>query len=287
MPITASDPGDEGTEDLSEVLHHVAHDKLKVNRPRIANHPDTREFLELGLQLLRDDFIAYEAADLEGLDHCRLFESLSLARLLQRADEEDAGRATPRKLTQAKFRERWRHKNRYTEDLIAYLFRTEPQKAYMRLVNASVDALIATVSFAELIRQLAAAELEMVLGDPLFGLHAILEVTLPNHARVQEFIRTQEQILLPAWAAVYERIAAAYQLELAPRYTWIDVAVLFNSLINGVLTSARAAGGQVAILTNGDNVLTGGIFAVLPALFGVDSAAAEDLYARTAGQTPA
>jgi hypothetical protein len=157
----------------------------------------------------------------------------------------------------------------------------------MRQVNASVDALIAAVSFGELIRQLAAAEMEMVLADPLFDLHAILEVTLPNHSRVQEFLRAQDQILLPAWAAVYERIAAAYQLELDPRYTWIDVAVLCNSLINGILTSARAAGGHVATLTNGDNILTGGIFTMLPALFGVEPAAAETLYARTAGQDTA
>lgn len=287
MPITASDPHPvEGSDDLAVVLRHVALDKLAVNRPRIANHPDTREFLEAGLQLLREDFIGFEGGELDGIERCRLFESISLSRLLQRIEEDDRHRDRPLLLTQAKYRERWRHKNRYTEDLIAYLFRVAPQLSYMQQVNAAVDALIVTESFAGLVRQLAQAELSMVLDDPLFGLHAIVEVALPNHPRVQEFLHAQQQILLPAWASVYERISVAYGLTLAPRYTWLDLAVLFNSLINGILTTARSSGGKVPILSSGDDVLAGGIFAMLPALFGASTLDFENLYADTTSSVP-
>lgn len=285
MPITASDLHPiEGSDDLTGVLQNVALDRLAVNRPRIANHPDTREFLEAGLQLLRDDFIGYQGGELDGVERCRLFESISLSRLLQRIKEDDQHRDKPLVLTQAKYRERWRHKSRFTEDLIAYLFRVAPQQSYMLQVNGAVDMLIGTESFAGLVRQLAQAELDMVLADPLFGLHAIVEVALPNHPRVQEFLRAQEHILLPAWAAVYERIGTSYQLTLAPRYSWLDVAVLFNSMINGILTTARSSGDKVPTLSNGDNVLTGAIFAMLPALFGAASTLDfENLYATTAG----
>jgi hypothetical protein len=267
MPITASDPDQSGSDDLTDVLRHVALDKLSVNRPRVANHPDTRAFLEVGLQLLREDFIGYEGGEIDGLVRCRLFESISLKRLIDRSRALDESRDKPLMLTQAKHKDRWAHKNRYTEDLIAYMFRTAPQQAYMQMVNGAVDSLIATESFGQVVRRLAEVELDMVLADPLFGLHAIVEVTLPNHPRVQEFLRAQEEILLPAWAAIYERIADAYGLQLSPRYTWLDVAVLFNSMINAVLASARSSGGKVSELSNGDNVLVGAIFTMLPALF--------------------
>jgi hypothetical protein len=280
VPITASCLDDSAEPDeLSGVLQHVALDKLTVNRPRIANHPDTREFLEIGLQLLREDLIGYSGGPLDGVERCRLFEALSSKRIIDRSAANDNHRDSPLLLSVAKFRERWRHKNKYTEDLLAYLFRTAPQEAYMREVKAAVDGLIATVSLGDLVRQLAHAELKMVLADPLFELHAIIEVALPNHPGVQRFLRAQEESLLPAWAEVYERIGMAYGVTLAPDYTWHDVAVLFNHMINGILSAARSAGGRVPVLSNGDNILVGAIFAMLPALFGLSPGEVDQLHA--------
>lgn len=281
MPITASDanPTDD---DLAEVLRLVAQDRLAHNRPRIANSPETRAFLETGLQLLREDLINYRGGELDGVERCRLFESISGKRLVERAEEEDRERTQNGGkmlcLTPARYRERWRHKNLYTEDLLAYLFRVAPQRAYMQQVSSMVDELIATESLGGLIRKLAQAEMEMVVADPLFGLHAIVEVALPNHPRVQEFLRAQEHLLLPAWASVYERIAVAYGLTLRPRHTWLDLAVLLNSLINGILTTSRSMGGTVPVLSNGDSTLAGGIMAMLPSFFD-DAADLESLYA--------
>ena len=94
-------------------------------RAKIANSPETRAFLEIGLLLLRDDLLDHRGPDL--LDEhdagTRLFTGLSQARLIERAEQEDRNEDRPKMLTVGMFRDRWRYKSRYTEDLIAYLMR--------------------------------------------------------------------------------------------------------------------------------------------------------------------
>ena len=112
-------------DDLSAVLTNVAADARPVTRTKIANSPETRAFLDIGLLLLCDDLLDHRGPDLMD-DHdagTRLFAGLSQARLIERAEHEDARREHPRMLTVGMFRDRWRYKSRYTEDLIAYLLR--------------------------------------------------------------------------------------------------------------------------------------------------------------------
>src|ERR1700754_4795801 len=55
-------------DNLSAVLANVAADARTSTRERIANSPETREFLEIGLLLLRDDLLDHRGPDLQD-DH--------------------------------------------------------------------------------------------------------------------------------------------------------------------------------------------------------------------------
>ncbi|MCE7008357.1 hypothetical protein LWC34_36930 [Kibdelosporangium philippinense] len=236
--------------DLSDVLHHIALAAWAETRVRIANSPETRRFLELGLGLLREDLLRHTGPVIDGGDKSRLFDAVSRERILARDESLSANM----------FRRRWNLKNHYTEDLIAYLFRLGPQHERLDAMDAAADQLMTSVSFGELVRTLSAAALDQAKTDELSPLRMIFEVALPSHPRVREFAAAQQELLLPRWAGIYERVATAYRLELAPGRTWTDVALIFNTLLHGALVLRGHK------LSSGEDVLLGGILATLSSL---------------------
>jgi hypothetical protein len=264
MAVTAGvQDFDADDEDLSVTLRHVGKDKLLPARARLANTPETRAFLELGLGLLIADLVDHTGPDFEQGLRSPLFESLSRQRILALAGQTDV--TQPLHLSDNMFRNRWTHKNDYTEDLIAYLFRTGPQERHIEEMREAAAELIKDASLGDLVRSLAAAEMAAITADPLSAVQAIVQAALPSHPRVQEFARAQYDFLLPLWAQLYEEVTAAYGLTLVDRYTWSDVALLFNSVAESAFLRRRAEG-QEPQLTSGDGVLVGAIFVMLPTL---------------------
>jgi hypothetical protein len=254
-------------DDLSSVLSNVAADARTATRHKIANSAETRAFLEVGLLLLRDDLLEHPGPDLLD-DHdagtC-LFAGLSQARLIERAEAESAHDERPKVLTVGMFRDRWRYKSRYTEDVIAYLLRPALIEARIGEMREAVRRVSRETPFLQLVRQLADTAMASTLHDPLWSLQTILWVALPNHPRVQMFLKARYEEWITHWAAIYEELAARYGLELRPDYTWRDVAELFNAVADGARMRARAMG-SVAELSSGENVLIGAIHTMMPGL---------------------
>ena len=248
-------------EDLTSTLRYIGMNMLAKTRAKLANSPETREFLDMGLALLRTDLLEHTGADLMQGVHSRLFESLSRQRIIALAEEHDSEKT--RFLGENMFRHRWARKDFYTADLIAYLFRVRPQERHFEEIAEAGRALMKEASFGRLVRFLAEAEMETVTNDPLSNLQAILQTALPKHPRVQEFSRAQYEYLLPRWAQLYEEVAATYGLSLADGYTWGDMALLFNSVVKQAVLRARAEEGPPR-LSNGEEVLVGAIFAMVP-----------------------
>lgn len=259
---------DELMDDLCGVLVNVAADARPLTRSKIANSDETRAFLEVGLTLLRDDLLDHRGPDLLADDDAgtRLFAGLSQARLIERAEREDAGSVRPQMLTVGMFRDRWRYKTRYTEDLIAYLMRPALIEQTMRQLTVAAASVPAEASFSVLVQRVSAAVMAQTLEDPLWALQTIVWVALPNHPRVREFLELRYQQWTEDWARIYEQLACRYDLELRPGYTWLDVAELFNSVADGARLRAQGIG-SVARLSSGDDVLVGAIHAMMPGLF--------------------
>lgn len=263
MPVTAGAHSADADEDLSATLHHIGKDKLLPARLKLANSPPTRAFLELGIELLKTDLVEHTGPDFEQGLRSRLFESLSRSRILALAQERDS--SGTERLGDTMFRNRWNHKNDYTEDLIAYLFRTGPQERHIEEMAEAARKLIRHSSLGDLVRAVAAVEMTAITEDSLSAVQAIVQAALPSHPRVQEFARAQYDFLLPRWARLYEEITAAYGLELAEGFTWDDVALLFNSIAESAFLRMRVEG-QEPRLANGEGVLVGAIFVMLRVL---------------------
>jgi hypothetical protein len=263
MAVTASADSPDLDEDLSGTLRYIGMNMLSKTRAKLANSSETREFLDLGLTLLQADLLEHTGPDIERGIHSRLFESLSRERIMSLAEERDTD--DRRLLGVNMFRHRWARKDFYTEDLIAYLFRFGPQERHLREMTEAAHALMRKESFGRLIRALAAAETEAITTDPYATLQAILQTALPKHPRVQEFIRAQYEYLLPHWAQLYEEVGCSYGLDLSAGYTWNDLALLFNSVVEGVVFRARAMG-STPTLSSGEDILAGAILVMVPTL---------------------
>ncbi|WP_433502078.1 hypothetical protein ACQP04_19955 [Pseudonocardia halophobica] len=255
-------------EDLSTILSNVAADARPTTRTKIANSPETRAFLEIGLHLLRDDLLDHRGPDM--LDEhdagTRLFAGLSQARLIERADQIAAGEDRPTMLTVGMFRDRWRYKSRYTEDLIAYLMRPSLTERTMNELREAALNLPAGLPFPQLARYLADAVMSATMRDPLWSLQTIVWVALPNHPRVQRYLKARYEQWIAAWASTYEQLAARYDLRLRPGVTWLDVAEMFNAVADGARVRGMAMG-AVASLSSGDSVVVGAVRAMMPTLF--------------------
>ncbi|MET0417866.1 MAG: hypothetical protein ABW022_17800 [Actinoplanes sp.] len=257
-----------GEDNLSAILVNVAADARPATRVKIANSAETRAFLDIGLLLLRDDLLNHRGPDLlDDHDHgtC-LFVGLSQARLIERAEHEDVQADKPKVLTVGMFRDRWRYKSRYTEDLISYLFRPALLEQYMADMRIAATKIAGDTPSPDLIRRLVDAVMATTLNDPLWSLQTILWVALPNHPRIQAFLISRYEQWISHWSAVYQELADSYQLELRPQYTWRDVAELFNAVADGARVRARVMG-SIASLSTGDNVVVGAIHAMMPQLF--------------------
>jgi hypothetical protein len=254
-------------DDLASVLSNVAADARPATRNKIANSAETRAFLEIGLLLLRDDLLDHRGPDMlaEHDAGTRLFTGLSQARLIERSEQQDHQEEQPRMLTVGMFRDRWRYKSRYTEDLIAYLMRPAVLEQTMLAVRQAMGSLPDDIPLPELIRRMADATLASTLDDPNWSLQTIVWVALPNHPRVRTFLKGRYEYWLSQWALLYEDVGRRYGVAMRPGYTWLDLAHLLNTVADGARVRAAALG-SVAALSSGDNVLVGSIYAMLPNL---------------------
>lgn len=264
--------------DLSEVLRHIGAGRLAGTRRKLANSWETRAFLEIGLELLREDLLEYSGPDLDSEDRSRLFESLSRERILGRAaqwQEQDQEKL----LTVNMYRGRWEHKNRFTEDLIAYLFRLAPQQRRLDHFERACLAMMGEVSLGQLVRRLSTAVSTMLVNDQLSALQHSIETALPRHPQVQEFSKAQYDLILPRWAAIYRRIGEAYGFGLRPGTTWDDVAIIFNALTQGYMFKSRSSVDALR-LSSGEDLLAGSILLLIQAM--ADLPDREDLNTRFA-----
>ncbi len=130
----------------------------------------------------------------------------------------------------------------------------------------AAEGLPEDLPFAELVERVVERVMAVTLDDPLWGLRTVVWVALPNHPRVQMFLKAQYEEWIAYWTVLYERLAGRFGLQLRPEYTWHDVAEVFHALAEGARLRARATG-SAAALSSGDNVLVGAIHMLLPGLF--------------------
>ena len=86
-----------------------------------------------------------------------------------------------------------------------------------------------------------------------------------NHPRVRGFLKVRYEQWIVNWAEIYAELAELYNLQLRPDYTWHDVAELIDAVMEGARVRARSTGTMV-VLSSGETVVVGAIFAMLSGL---------------------
>ncbi len=253
--------------DLAVLLEHVGIDRRPGARAEMARSPDTRAFLEIGVELLVDDLLQHSGPAADGASTAAaLFRGLSRQRIVEKGAAMRAEGRLPGTITsESQFKDRWRYADRYTEDLLAYLFRLGPYQAHFGRVWAALDAELSDLSLGQVIDALAAAEVEMVAHDPFVVLQSVVQRALPNHPKVTAYARVMYEVILPEWARLHEAICRRYGLALRPGHTWVDVAELLNVVVLGTAERIQADGSR-RVLSNGRGVLAEAIRLMVPAL---------------------
>ncbi|MEV7842616.1 hypothetical protein AB0O50_01430 [Streptomyces cyaneofuscatus] len=171
-------------------------------------------------------------------------------------------------LSKQRYVDTWAHHHSYITDLIAYIFRSAPTLRRVKAMVGEFGRAAVDLPFGELIRVAAQAEIESALNDPILTLQGYLQAALPRQPKIQAAVRQIEQEMLTEWAVLYETVLTGYGLPLRPGVTGRDVAELFDTMIEGVLLRARS-GGSVPETSNGQDLFTAFLLAMLPALCNV------------------
>jgi hypothetical protein len=253
-------------EDFSKVFTHVKVQRITETRVRWAADPRTRAFCDLGLHLLHQHHYE-DAAGAGGMQDAKLFRNLGPESLMRHAavmvpDAEEAAR-----LDRQRWLDTWGHQAAYLEDLTAYLFRLGPSvrrilESQQALVEAAPD-----LTLGEVVRVGAAGEMASTLADPIVSLQTLIQVALPRHPRISAAIVELETVSLGLWAALYAAVLPAYGLTLREDVTFLDLARMFDTAIEGLLLKARVIDDSLLpTLSNGDEALAGIILNLLPSL---------------------
>lgn len=257
--------GDDG--DLAVLLEHVGSDRRPAARTELARSADTRAFLDVGVELLVGDLLRHAGPDPDGASSAAvLFRGLSRQRIVEKGAAMRAEGRLPGTITsEGQFKDRWRYADRYTEDLLAYLFRLDLYREHVRGVWAALHTEYAHVSLGELIDAVSAAEVEHIAYHPVVALQSVVQRALPSHPRVRAHARVLYETLLPAWAELYEAGFGRYGLTLREGHTWLDLAELFNTVAEGTAQRILADRSR-HLLSNGRGILAAAVRLMIPTL---------------------
>jgi hypothetical protein len=230
-------------EDLSTVLRELGGTRLKPGyRADCCNRPLTRAFMDAGVALLDQDFVRYVGPQPHDSQRTALFQALSFDRIVTWVNENNLIEDTEASVNRDHLKKLWVHKDRYTEDLISYVFRPRLKDQHMEFTESYLVTMLGRKTLGEVVSMLCSYEMDHYLKDPLSNVQIIIQVAMPSHPRVREYTTALYDATLPRWAKIYEQIAALYGLTLSSGYTFGDLSLMLNAVIDGELMRSRTEG---------------------------------------------
>jgi hypothetical protein len=258
-------------DDLSGVLRNVRVNRLPATRDAWANAWQTRAFLILGLRIL-DDHHRDSGTEGAGIN---LWGKLTPENLANRAQQTLSSTEAADALSVTRWKETWGHRGAYTEDLIAYLFRTGPSVRRLTLLGDAM-AIAPGMSLGAFMRAACHAEYRSAAENPLQTLSYWLQAAMPAHAQISRLAVNLETTTLPLRAGIYRRIFGAYGFTEPDGVTWEDIAETALALLKGVSIYGRVRGRHPEF-SNGDPALISGVLTLVQGWFGITRAELDTL----------
>jgi hypothetical protein len=260
-------------EDLSEVLKELGGNRWKPEyREKVCKKPLTRAFMDAGVAMLERDLVKYPGPKPDDTKPTALFQALSFDRIVTWVNENTEFGDAKASINRDDIRKLWVHKDRYTEDLIAYVFRPLRNDEHMEFAESDLVKMLSDKTFGDVVSMLCNYEMDHYLKDPLSNVQVIIQVAMPSHPRVQDYTTALYDSMLPRWAKIYEEISGFYGLSLTGGYTFGELALMLNAVIDGELMRSRVEGRNR--LAGGRDLLESTALAVLS---GVTSRTVSDL----------
>jgi hypothetical protein len=197
------------------------------SKVRLANSPETREFLDAGVRLLGDVLGTHgEAEDLP------FIRWISMDAVISEASPD----LVP---SEGKFRDRWLSLSDYHLDLLSYILWSQHLVGHREVVDAA-ESLLANGNLVEAVQRVAYEELKLMLPNApeRFVLLSMGVGMLDEDGQTvaSHFYAMANE----AWSGVYQRALERRGLKLRPDVSIDEFTNVLTALANGI--SLRAVG---------------------------------------------
>ncbi|GAA4470786.1 TetR family transcriptional regulator C-terminal domain-containing protein [Phytohabitans houttuyneae] len=221
--------------DLSPVLHGLAR-RTEVGRRRLANDPVTASYLAAGMRLLERHLgQGEEAFKCDDADNP---ERPLLKLLSQRAVADEITRNPEpfiRQGTTSTLRATWQSQPHYIADLLRFgLWSQRYAGLYAGELAAYVEDLVSGPHLIEAIHAITAAHVEDSVERPRFRLQLLAAATAEGDDVIRQAMTDNYREVERTWAAVFEEMIGARQLELRPGITVEHMVTMVVGAVEGI-----------------------------------------------------
>lgn len=143
-----------------------------------------------------------------------------------------------------RFEQFWSHQKDYHSDLIRYILRSAWYRDMVEEVGRRLDTGdLRTLTFGEMAATVAAEQQKLSQTNPLVALTFTLATALPEHPVVRELTAERYRKAVHLWAELYRKTGHKYGFQLRSGYSYEDLAIFLNTLIDGVIVRELASHG--------------------------------------------
>lgn len=224
---------------IEKVVTHVNRVRPSA-RKKLAKDIVTIAYLDAGRRLIEQNLWGPAAAP----DSYVVLDWLTRESIC--AEVERGPEPLPRKASSGSFRDRWRSKDDYLADLVAYLNWNAHWEPHRRLAHGSVPELLDSGRpLGDVVHDVAYQDLSLTTAPEHIGAK-LTQTALYSLARrtptVRTALRTRYAEILRLWGETYQRVVAGRGIRLRPDVSVSDVTTILAAVSDGLSLQAFADG---------------------------------------------
>lgn len=224
-------------DNLDNVLAPFLSRKDPEAQRELANHPLTRAFLEAGIRLLEEEFVAGPAAKKWFRRRPRPFLWMSRGQIVKKITRGPKGLS--RKGGDGSFRDRWSYVSDYLGDLIRYALRIYRWGDRTDLAEQAADA-IGKGDLSTVVHEITYRDIKFMTDDMAMRLLFLVTAFADRDPVIAEALSAVYRKVTEAWGGVYTDFFHTRDLRLRPGLSMDDFTVLLTAVAEGLALRAIA-----------------------------------------------
>jgi hypothetical protein len=230
-------------ESINEVVTHVSRVRSRARKALAADNL-TIAYLDAGRRLFEQQVTgSIEVGEEDAAQH-PFFRWMT--RELLFVEVRRGPSPLPKRPTEGSYRDRWKSKADYIDDLIAYLYWTHHWALHEKLATEATSLLLdPDTPFAAAIDEIAYQDTELTLSSDYAGTFRA-QITLQPLASRDEAVRIGMRRLyadaLATWSNTYQQLLDGRGMHLRPDVTVDDLAIILTAVAEGLAARAIVDG---------------------------------------------